>query len=152
MTGHARAESRSTMKPLLRGAWRAALGVVSLLATAYLAAMALGILVTLFPGDRYAGKPRVAFEREAWLAAWNDREGSRYLMVEDLLAKHPLVGRPLNEVDELLGPRTELRRFGELGYVEWYLGAEPDAGGVDSALLRVVLRDDVVERVFVGSD
>lgn len=152
MTGHARAESRSTMKPLLRGAWRAALGVVSLLATAYLAAMALGILVTLFPGDRYAGKPRVAFEREAWLAAWNDREGSRYLMVEDLLAKHPLVGRPLSELDEFLGPRSELRHYRELGYVDWYLGPEPDEGGVDHAWLTAVLREGIVERAYIGTD
>ena len=116
------------------------------------AAMALGILVTLFPGDRYAGKPRVAFEREAWLAAWNDREGSRYLMVEDLLAKHPLVGRPLSELDEFLGPRSELRHYRELGYVDWYLGPEPDEGGVDHAWLTAVLREGIVERAYIGTD
>lgn len=62
------------------------------------------VLTHVLPQGPYAERTPTAFSREVWLASGADRGGARYLMLDDLLRSHPLVGLERNEVVELLGP------------------------------------------------
>jgi hypothetical protein len=62
------------------------------------------VLARVLPQGPYAERTPTAFSREVWLASGADRGGARYLMLDDLLRRHPLVGLGRAEVAELLGP------------------------------------------------
>ncbi|MCE9595135.1 MAG: hypothetical protein K8S98_13195 [Planctomycetes bacterium] len=62
------------------------------------------VLTRVLPRGPYAERAPTAFSREVWLASGSDRGGARYLMLDDLLRSHPLVGLGRAEVVELLGP------------------------------------------------
>jgi hypothetical protein len=82
----------------------------------------------------YTGRQPIPFEHEAWLADTDERQGARYLMLDDLFAKHPLVGLSRNDLEALLGPIK--RRNPSTGW-SYYLGPEPSPFGVDDAWLLV---------------
>ncbi|MCC7123938.1 MAG: hypothetical protein IT178_03760 [Acidobacteria bacterium] len=57
-------------------------------------------------------------------------------MVDDLLAKRRLDGLTRSEIESLLGPRDETRKWSEWHLV-YYLGPERGSFGVDSEWLVV---------------
>jgi hypothetical protein len=91
----------------------------------------------------YEGRYARPFEREAWIAAADDPEGARFLMVEDLLSRGLLEGLTLAQAGELLGPPTDTAHFSGLGPC-WYLGPEPGFMSIDSAWLVLELEIDRV--------
>jgi len=88
----------------------------------------------------YDDRRKLDFTGEAWMAAEHDSEGARYLMVDDLLAKQPLVGRSRTEIEALLGP---LRPPTEYPGGSWcyYLGPEPSFVSVDNIWLGLEFDD-----------
>ena len=81
----------------------------------------------------YTGREGIRFTRDAWLAAVDDREGARYLMVEDLLAEESIVGCTRTDLESLLGPL--IPHVG--GNWCYYLGPEPSLASVDSIWLGI---------------
>jgi hypothetical protein len=65
-------------------------------------------------------------------------------MVDDVLARHPMVGRSRTEVVALLGEPKPTSYFSEYGLVYW-LGPERSLTSIDSEWL--VMRLDSVGRV-----
>lgn len=52
----------------------------------------------------YDGKSPVPFDHAQWVACGHFPSTDRYMMLDDLLAKHALVGMTRDEVVALLGP------------------------------------------------
>jgi hypothetical protein len=81
------------------------------------------------------------FESEKWKARSHD-DGvwwpTRLRMADDLVRRRILDGRPRGEVEQLLGPRDETRKFGAWHLV-YYLGPERSLFSVDSEWLVVRL-------------
>lgn len=98
----------------------------------------------------YDGKSPMAFDRARWAACAHYPHVERYLMLDDLLARHPLVGMTRDEVTTLLGPFHD-----EPDYPGWrdcyYLG--PERGlGVDFEWLILKFEADVVASYQVRRD
>jgi len=76
-------------------------------------------------------------------AQWKDGElvgdGVRIRMIDDLLARHELVGMTRDEVIALLGLPSE--RFTEEPVLTWYLGNERSAFSIDSEWLSLTVGD-----------
>ncbi|MEY8350565.1 hypothetical protein AALF16_20115 [Bacillus cereus] len=66
---------------------------------------------------------------------WLQNEEKRVYMVDDLLAKHKLVGKSKQEIIRLLGEPTETRRFEEMNQTVYYLGVERGVIPIDSEWL-----------------
>src|SRR5690349_8237895 len=98
----------------------------------------------------YEGRERTAFSKEAWDAAAHDWEGARFLMMDDLIAKHPMVGMQRQDVIDLLGPfhATDYPGF-EFCY---FLGPEDHPIALDNAWLVLTFENDVVTKWEVGTD
>lgn len=98
----------------------------------------------------YDGKDKLPFTRDAWLAGDKDWDGSRYLMMDDLAAKHPLVGMTRDQVLELLGP---MQPPGYPGFGDcYYLGPENHPLAVDNAWLVLTFENDVVRAWRLATD
>lgn len=54
------------------------------------------------------------FQTDRWLKD----ERKRVYMIDDLLTKHKLVGKPKKEIVQLLGKPTETRRFEEMNQTD----------------------------------
>ncbi|MCK6448379.1 MAG: hypothetical protein L6Q99_18475 [Planctomycetes bacterium] len=110
----------------------------------------VGFLLERFmPQGPYAGKEPTPFARDVWLVTGADSQGTRYLMLDDLLAKHPLVGMQRADVEALLG---EAHDAGSLGKA-YYLGPKNSPIGSSRAFL-VLTYDaaDVVTSATVQTD
>jgi hypothetical protein len=107
--------------------------------------LGLSIMKSLM-GTPYTGRKEIPFDQRAWLAGMDDEEGSRYLMLNDLLAKQPLVGCTREQVEELLGPLTP--PIGANGIWRYYLGPEPSLASVDSVYLGLTFSSEKVVRVL----
>lgn len=92
----------------------------------------------------YTGRSKTEFTQAAWAAAVHDDQGARYLMVDDLLAKHPLIGRTRGEVESLLGPLIPPTEYPGGAWC-YYLGPEDHPFSVDNAWLE--LEFDSMDRV-----
>lgn len=116
---------------------------IAVTAVLYVAAyFTVGFLVARFlPQGPYANKQPTPFARDVWLVTGADREGARYLMLDDLLAQHPLVGMERAEVEELLGPAQPAGSLGEA----YYLG--PKNSPIGSSRAFLVLKYDAQDRV-----
>lgn len=123
-----------------RGSRRLAVGILVPVALVTLAAVLLWIVDSRFVlTGPYDGRSPRAFDREVWLAAAEDPDGARFLMVTDLLERELLEGLSLEQAGELLGPPTGTAHFADLGPC-WYLGPEPGPMSIDSAWLLLELR------------
>lgn len=99
---------------------------------------------TLFADAPYDGRSQVPFDRAAWTAARTDPNGERYLMVNDLLRRFPLIGMSKAEVAELLGPIVP-DRTGQWD-ASYYLGPEDSPWAIDNrSLVLRFAKDRVVE-------
>lgn len=145
--GGAEEPNARTRRACVRRRWYIAFGVVAVLA------LGGGSLAWIKQtGGPYALRLRRAFDREGWLAAAEDRDGTRYLMVDDLLIRHPLVGSDIATVRELLGaPRWSALQGGRtsLGY---YLGPEPGFVSIDSVWLILTVEREQVIGANLGTD
>jgi hypothetical protein len=95
---------------------------------------------------------RVAFESAAWKAENGDAaQGVRVHMVDDLLARHTLVGMSRAHLEELLGVPPETPYFREYDYVYW-LGPERGFISIDSERLVVKINDGVVVSAKIVTD
>lgn len=73
---------------------------------------------------------------------WLEDEGNRVYMIDDLLAKHKLVGKPKEEIIKLLGKPTETSRFEEMNQTVYYLGDERGFIPIDSEWLILQFNSD----------
>lgn len=93
------------------------------------------------------------FDADAWRSAVPGRSETRVWMVDDLLAHHSPVGRPVAEIDELLGPDDSERGSGwgrgcfPTWDRAWWLGDGRGFFPIDSEwlVLRVGPGGDVTE-------
>jgi hypothetical protein len=95
----------------------------------------------------YTGRQPIPWTREAWLAsAGNCYDGNRYMMLDDLLAQHPLIGMTRVELEQLLGPLSR-SEDGDPAAGRYCLGREPtwEATAIDPAWLSVGF--DIDDRV-----
>ncbi|WP_017151397.1 hypothetical protein [Bacillus bingmayongensis] len=77
---------------------------------------------------------------------WLKNEQKRVYMVDDLLAKHKLVGKSKKEIIQILGYPTETRRFEEMTQTLYYLGDERGFISIDSECL--VLQFDNNDKII----
>ncbi len=70
-------------------------------------------------------------------------DASRLAMVDDLLARHELVGMNQRQIDELLGSPTDTSYFANYDYVYW-LGPERGFISIDSEWLCIAFENEVV--------
>lgn len=97
----------------------------------------------ILPQGPYAGREPTPFARDVWLATSKDKSGARYLMLDDLLKRHPLIGLTRAEVVDLLGP---MEPAGYPGFPAcYYLGPENHPFREGTAWLVLTL--DAEERV-----
>jgi hypothetical protein len=98
----------------------------------------------------YTDKDPLPFTREAWLSGAHDWHGSRFLMIEDLTSKHPLIGMTRTQVLDLLGPMQagDYPGFGDC----YYLGPEDHPFGVDNAWLVLTFENDVLQGWQLATD
>ncbi|MGH1172120.1 hypothetical protein ACQVUL_17170 [Bacillus cytotoxicus] len=82
-------------------------------------------------GNEYQSR----FHQETWLK----NDGKRVYMIDDLLAKHKLVGTSKEEVITLLGTPTEIRQFETVHQMIYYLGTEGGFIPIDSECLILYL-------------
>jgi hypothetical protein len=95
---------------------------------------------------------RVAFDSAAWKAENGDAaQGIRVRMVDDLLARHKLVGMARAQVEELLGVPPATPYFREYDYVYW-LGPERGFISIDSEWLVVKINEGVVVSAKIVTD
>jgi hypothetical protein len=95
---------------------------------------------------------RVAFDSAAWKAENGDAaQGVRVHMVDDLLARHKLVGMSRAQVEELLGVPPDTPYFREYDYVYW-LGPERGFISIDSEWLVVKTKDGIVVTATIVTD
>ncbi|MCC6409894.1 MAG: hypothetical protein IT453_22260 [Planctomycetes bacterium] len=80
-----------------------ALGVTGVLYVAARFTVAY-VVENFLPQGPYAHRDPLQFSNQLWLATAKDKSGTRYLMLDDLLKRHPLVGLTRDEVVALLGP------------------------------------------------
>ena len=101
-------------------------------------------------GTPYSGRRPIPWTREAWLAAETECEkGDRYLMLDDFLATHQLMGMALADVEQLLGPIDRDQGDRSPGG-RYCLGPKPTAMSLDFAWLA--LGFDADNRVnYVGT-
>ena len=130
----------------LRPRWLALLVALPLVLVA-----TVGVLLRSTLRGPYDGRYAEPFDREAWIAAADDATGTRFLMVDDLLARGLLEGLTLEQAGELLGPPTDTTHFAGLGPC-WYLGPEPGFLSIDSAWLLLELHGDRVAGGRVVAD
>ncbi|MED0853170.1 hypothetical protein P4T44_00740 [Bacillus pseudomycoides] len=78
------------------------------------------------------------FQTDRWLKD----ERKRVYMIDDLLTKHKLVGKPKKEIVQLLGKPTETRRFEEMNQTIYYLGDERGFIPIDSEWLILQFDND----------
>jgi hypothetical protein len=115
-------------------------------------AIYLGLIAFLFGApvvSDYAS--RTTFESGTWKNAEASPEGIRIRMVDDLLRKHPLVGMPRAEIDQLLGVPRETDYFADYEYVYW-LGPERGLIPIDSGWLGIKFSNDVVSEAQLLRD
>lgn len=94
---------------------------------------------------------RVSFESSQWKNHLEDRDTIKLKMVDDLLAKHQLIGLDIHKVEELLGKPPKTRYFKDYDYVYW-LGPERSAFGIDSEWLGIKFQDGVVIKADILRD
>jgi len=95
---------------------------------------------------------RVAFESAAWKAENSvEAQRIRVRMVDDLLAKHRLVGMSRAQLEALLGVPPETPYFREYDYVYW-LGPERGFISIDSEWLVVKINDGAVVSAKIVTD
>lgn len=138
-TGH---RERKWQKP--KRNWLQIVGIsIVVTAVIYVAAyFTVGFLVERFmPPGPYAGKQPTPFARDVWLVTGADSEGARYMMLDDLLAKHPLVGLKRTDVEALLGPAHDAGSLGQA----YYLG--PKNSPIGSSRAFLVLKYDAADVV-----
>lgn len=102
-----------------------------------LGALALGAAVCVRPWcdpGFAAGRLWCRFDAEAWRDVEANRSDARLWMIDDYLAEHSPVGRPVTEIDALLG-KDELQGGEHIGSREWWLGAERGMIRIDSETL-----------------
>ncbi|WP_243523621.1 hypothetical protein [Bacillus pseudomycoides] len=73
---------------------------------------------------------------------WLQNEEKRVYMIDDLLAKHKVVGKPKEEIIQLLGKPTETSRFEEMNQTVYYLGDERGLISIDSEWLILQFDND----------
>ncbi len=124
-----------------------AMGALLLAFGAY--ALCISAMVSSF-STPYDGRDRIAFSKEAWDAAAHDWKGARFLMVDDLIAKHELVGMRTQAVIGLLGPfhATDYPGFDYC----YFLGPEDHPFAIDNAWLVLTIADGVVTKWEVLTD
>jgi hypothetical protein len=98
----------------------------------------------------YDGMSPTPFDKAQWVACAHFPSTARYMMIDDLLANHPLVGMTRDEVVTLLGPFHD-----EPDYPGWdncyYLG--PERGlGVDFEWLVLEFDGDKVATCDIRRD
>lgn len=81
-----------------------------------------------------------AFDSAQWKDSQLVSEGVRIRMIDDLLAKHELVGMSREGILSLLGPPDG--RFTEEPKLTWYLGDERSAFAIDSEWLSLTFGED----------
>ena len=118
-------------------------------------AVAFGAVVVIRPWldpDIAGGHLWCRFEADAWREASGTRSETRLWMIDDYLASHSPVGRPLAEIDSLLG-KDDLNGYEHLGTREWWLGSERGMIRIDSETL-VVEADDrgTVTKAYIYRD
>jgi|SRR5882672_4376119 len=104
----------------------------------------------ILAGTPYSGRKPIAWTRDAWLAAETECEkGDRYMMLDDFLATHQLMGMTLADVEQLLGPIDRDQGDKPPGG-RYCLGPEPTAMSLDFAWLALDFdRDNRV--IYVGT-
>ncbi len=116
--------------------------------------VALGVALFALVDTPYTGRDEIPFDRTKWLAAGEDGavdlDGDRYLMVDDLLQRHKLVGMSRIEVENLLGP---LRTAGypSMGPC-YYLGPQDSRVSLDNEWLVITFAGETVARALVLTD
>lgn len=119
--------------------WKRKLGFV---------ALALLVLLGITQYVRYAAKYR--FDSAIWKATGGD-DPARVFMVDDLLRRHPLIGMPRADVEDLLGRPPATDYFRDFEYVYW-LGPERGFIAIDSEWLGLKFEQDRVTEARVLSD
>lgn len=124
--------------------------VVVVLNSAAICGLVLWSLV--FWRGPYNGRGPLEFTTQAWADAERSVFGDRYLMLDDLLEKEPLVGRTRFQVEALLGPLIPPTEYPSGGWC-YYLGPEPGIISVDNIWLRVEFdAPDIVVAIDTWTD
>ena len=99
-----------------------------------------------------AGRLWCRFDADAWRGVKESRSDARLWMIDDYLASHSPIGRPVAEIDALLG-ENDLHGREHLGAREWWLGSERGLLRIDSETL-VIETDarDVVAKAWIYRD
>ena len=92
-----------------------------------------------------------AFESEGWRRQGASYDGTRQAMVEDLLAKRPLLGTSEGLVVELLG-EPNAAPWQSASSLIYRLGPEPGPFSIDNEWLILDLESGHVSRVSVATD
>lgn len=100
---------------------------------------AIAIAVAAFA---YRGVARTRFDSDAWKSVAADHPG-KLAMVDDLLARHKLVGMTRTDVDSMLGTPPQISYFRDFDYVYW-LGPERGFMSIDSEWLCIAFDEDIV--------
>ena len=90
----------------------------------------------------YRSLARPRFDSDAWKSVPADDPG-KLAMVDDLLARHKLVGMTRTEIDTMLGTPPKTSYFRDYDYVYW-LGPERGFMSIDSEWLCIAFDGDFV--------
>jgi hypothetical protein len=90
----------------------------------------------------YRNLARPRFNSDAWKSVPADDPG-KLAMVDDLLARHKLVGMTRTEIDAMLGTPPKTSNFRNYDYVYW-LGPERGFMSIDSEWLCIAFDEDIV--------
>jgi hypothetical protein len=111
-----------------------------------------GILLFIFVGPSFQEfLGRRSFETKLWKDETASASGIRLTMVEDLLARHPLVGKDKAYINELLGVPPKTEYFRDYDYVYW-LGNERGFISIDSEWLVIKFEGGIVVIVKIVRD
>lgn len=83
---------------------------------------------------------------------WINHPAARTDIADNLLAKHPLTGMTLSEVETLLGPETENAYFKRENNLVYYLGLERGILAIDSEWLVIEFQNGRVSKTYITTD
>lgn len=95
--------------------------------------------------------PHEKFNSVVWKQNLDSKKPVKSRMVNDLLAKHSLVGKTKSEIEELLGIPPDTSYFEGCDYVYW-LGPERGLYSIDSDWLCIKFKRDIVIEARIRSD
>lgn len=112
--------------------------------------LVLAVITIVVGGGLYSSLTRVRFDSSAWKSVPADDPG-KLAMVDDLLARHQLVGMTRTEIDAMLGTPPTTPFFQDYDYVYW-LGPERGFISIDSEWLGIAFDGDIVVKAKLLRD